>query len=113
MSYNLLDIIKNKVPLFALFIQILIVNIFYKECVLDELHIIGFWIYFPILSLFCLLWEFVTTIKVFSVVYYYKTINSRLIFGSFSALISLSTFCCSSYYIETGKPFSCVFQYNE
>lgn len=112
MSYDLFDVIRNKVPLLTFFIQMMIVNIFYRECASEEQKI-GFWIYFPILCLACLLWELGYTIRFFSHTYSHKSLKSRICFGIFSSFISVCTFCTASYYVEAGKPFSCIYPYNK
>jgi hypothetical protein len=112
MTYEFLDIIKRKIPLLTLLIQTMIVNIFFRECISDENQIIGFWVYFPILCLFCLVWELIYVLIIFSKDYSHKSLNKRVFFGTITAIISLCTFCTTSYYIEEGRPFSCIFEYN-
>ena len=112
MSCDILDVIRRKVPLLTLLIQIFIVNIFYIECIGSNDYKLGTLIYFPILCVFCLIWEIIYTLKIFARVYSHKTLRSRLIFGIFSAILCVCMFCTTSFYIESGKPFSCVFEYN-
>lgn len=113
MAYEIFDVIRRKVPLMTLFVQMLIVNIFYRECVSDDGHMIGFWIYFPTLSLACFIWEMANCVRLFSQIYQHKTLKSRIIFGFISSLISTLTFCTASYYVEAGRPFSCIYPYNQ
>ena len=98
----------------SLFFQILIVNIFYTDCSNsnDPVYTIGFWVYFPLLCLICLILETFSTIKRFSHLYSHKPLKSRICVGVCSIFITLVTFCSTSYFIETGRPFSCVFEYN-
>jgi hypothetical protein len=114
MIFELLDVIRHKIPMLSLFFQVMIVNIFYTDCskLDDDTYTIGFWIYFPLICLICLILETFSTIKRFSQLYSHKRLKSRICVGVCSILISLSTFCSTSYFIETGRPFSCVFEYN-
>lgn len=98
----------------SLFFQVMTVNIFYTDCSnsSNPSYAIGFWIYFPLLCLMCLILETLSTIKRFSQLYSHKRLKSRMLIGICSILISLATFCSTSYFIETGRPFSCVFEYN-
>src|SRR5437660_692683 len=113
MSFEILDVIRRKVSLLTLLVQTFVVNIFFRECTGDENYKLSVWIYFPILGVLCLLWEFLYVLKIFARCYSHKPFRDRAIFGVFSALMSLCIFCTSSYYVEGGRPFSCVFDYNK
>lgn len=113
MTHGIFDVVRHKVPLLSLFVQMLIVNVFYRECVSDEGHMIGFWIYFPTLSLICFVWELTYAFRLFSQIYQDKTLRSRIGFALISTMTSTLIFCTTSYYVEAGRPFSCIYPYNQ
>lgn len=113
MAYEILDVIRRKVPLLTLLIQTFIVNIFYRECVNDPNYKLWVWIYFPFLCLFCVIWETIYGLRMLAKHYQHKSIRSRIILSIISAILSMSIFFTASYYVEAGRPFSCVSEYNK
>jgi len=103
---NPLTILRDKIPLFILTVQISITNIAFNECPYSN---ISFFIYFPLLCIFCLIYQ-----GFHSYISYHKIqdLKKKWLLVICSSLISLISFFAVSYYVPGGKPFSCFFNYN-
>lgn len=105
-------VVRRKIPLLALCLQLAIANIFYRGCETYEHYETGFWIYFPTICFLCLVWEIYDAIKTYQKIYNHKSRQSTHIFGFISGFISLWTFATVSYFMANGRSFDCVYVYD-
>ncbi len=105
-------VVRRKIPLSALCLQLAIANIFYQGCDKYEHYESGFWIYFPVMCFLCLVWEIFDAIKTYQKIYNHKSRYSTNVFGTISGFISMWTFVSISYFMANGRSFDCVYVYD-
>lgn len=105
-------VVRRKVPLLTLCLQLAIANIFYRGCETYENYKLAFWIYFPTMCSLCIAWEIFDAIKTYQKIYNHKSRQSIHIFGIISGFISLWTFVSVSYFMANGKSFDCIYVYD-
>lgn len=110
--YEFVNILRRKMPLLALLIHIIVVNIFYSRCEKTNSYEYLLWSYYTPLTVLALFWEFYHARQTYIRMYKYTSGFSVTLLAIVSTIVSVTTFVTTSYYIEQGKPFSCVLNYN-
>ena len=103
---NPFKILRTKIPLFILTIQLSITNIAFNECPSSDL---SFWIYYPTICIICIIYESLHAYLEYKDI---KNNIKRWLMILCSSIMSLISFFAVSYYIPSGKPFSCFFKYD-
>jgi hypothetical protein len=101
-----LELLRSKIPLFILTVQMSITNLAFNTC---PNSIVPFLIYFPILSILCLIYEGLHCYVKYNKI---KNKSKKWLIIVCSTIISYISFFSVSYYIPGGKPFSCYSGYN-
>lgn len=112
---KLLSTARKKIPLITIFVHMVVVSIFYRECIggttTNFNKKIVFLIYYALLCIICFLWELYCILEFYKNKYSFNRHKSRFNIGLLSAFISLLVFICGSYYFDTKGPFNCLFIY--
>ena len=107
---NLISSTAKKIPNSCLSLQIIITKHVYTDASLDnDVMNAIFWIYYPSLCVFCILWEFFHAKKEYKDRKWSKCKKNCL--SILSSFISVWIFIATSYFIQDGKPFSILFDY--
>ena len=107
---NLISSTTKKIPNSCLSLQIIITKHVYTDASLDnDVMNAIFWIYYPSLCVFCILWEFFHAKNEYKDRKWSKCKKNGL--SILSSFISVWIFIATSYFIQDGKPFSILFDY--
>jgi len=110
---NIINSLKNKIPNLFLTIQIFIANSVYKSSTqldVDTLKTI-FYVYYPILCVFCGLWEYIHSYYNYKKKYPQFNKKKNILFSLLSSFVSIIALVAISFYINNGVPFTLFFEY--
>jgi len=113
MARKLVDIIRDKIPILAILVQIIIVHNCFKICDKDDIQKMVILIYYPVLLVACAIWETAYAVRTYIKNHPEKPKPLWFFMGSVSGMISTLIFFAFTYYIEDGRPLSCLIVYDK
>lgn len=107
-----LSILREKFPLFVLTIHTTITVHLFQPCTNTNEQKLYFWIYYPILCLFCFIWEIMHGWVNYTTKYPHGKNKDHIFYTILTGFIGVWSFIVTSYYVNLGLPFKCLFNYD-
>lgn len=114
MVRKLIDIIRDKIPILTILVQIIIVHNCFHICDnKQDIQATAILIYYPILLVACAIWETAYAVRIYIKTQPDKPKALWFFMSGVSGMISTLIFFTFTYYVDDGRPLSCIIVYNK